>query len=62
LKPWRVRALLGAIGRQLGQLESRLSASRKRLNPFSRFGFGRLSVLKHFRERQAKEPKGRATV
>ena len=43
-EPPRVRAMLGAIGQQLGQPESRLSALRKSLNPLSRFDFGILAV------------------
>jgi hypothetical protein len=61
-EPPRVRALLGAIGQQLGQPESRLSALRKNLNPLSRFDFGRLTVLDHAREWQAKESNGRESA
>lgn len=53
-EPPRVRALLGAIGQQLGQPERRLSLLRKNLNPLSRFDFGILAVLKHAEEWQAK--------
>ena len=56
-EPPRVRAMLGAIGQQLGQPESRLSALRKSLNPLSRFDFGLLAALVHAREWQAKERK-----
>ena len=61
-EPPRVRAILGAIGQQLGQPESRLSALRKSLNPLSRFDFGSLVVLKHAREWQAKKRKTREAV
>ena len=61
-EPPRVRAMLGAIGQQLGQPESRLSALRKSLNPLSRFDFGSLAALEHAREWQAKERKTHETV
>ncbi len=54
-EPPRIRAMLGAVGQQLGQPESRLAALRKSLNPLSRFDFGRLAALEHAREWQAKE-------
>ncbi len=56
-EPPRVRALLGAIGEQLGQPESKLSTLRKGLNPLSRFDFGSLAVLEYARTWQAKERK-----
>jgi hypothetical protein len=56
-EPPRVRALLGAIGQQLGQPERRLSELRKGLNPLSRFDFGSLIALAHAKEWQAKERK-----
>jgi hypothetical protein len=61
-EPPRVRAMLGAIGQQLGYPERRLSALRKSLNPLSRFDFGTLAALEHAREWQAKERKTRETV
>ncbi len=61
-EPPRVRAILGAIGQQLGQPESRLSVLRKSLNPLSRFDFGNLAVLEHARDWQAKERRGRETI
>jgi hypothetical protein len=54
-EPPRVRAMLGAIGQQLGQPEARLSILRKSLNPLSRFDFGKLTALEYAREWQAKE-------
>jgi hypothetical protein len=61
-EPPRVRAMLGAIGEQLAQPESKLSALRKSLNPLSRFDFGSLAVLEHARAWQAKERKARETI
>ncbi len=61
-EPPRVRAMLGAIGQQLGLSESRLLALRQSLNPLSRFDFGSLVVLEHAREWQAKERKTRETL
>lgn len=61
-EPPRVRAMLGAIGQQLGQSESRLSALRKDLNPLSRFDFGKLAALEHARQWQAKERGTRETL
>ena len=61
-EPPRVRAMLGAIGQQLGQPENRLAALRESLNPLSRFDFGNLAVLDHAREWQAKDRKTRETV
>ncbi len=56
-EPPRVRAMLGAIGQQLGQTQHRLALLRKSLNPLSRFDFGILAVLAHALEWQAKERK-----
>jgi hypothetical protein len=61
-EPPRVRAMLGAIGQQLGQPENQLAALRKSLNPLSRFDFGSLAALGFARQWQAKERKGHATV
>jgi hypothetical protein len=61
-EPPRVRALLGAIGQDLGQPKHRLSTFRKSWNALSRFDFGILAALKHAREWQAKERKIRETV
>ena len=52
-EPPRVRAMLGAIGQQLGQPEKRLAPLQKSLNPLSRFDFGSLAALEHAREWQA---------
>jgi hypothetical protein len=61
-EPPRVRAMLGAIGQQLGQPESRLAALRESLNPLSRFEFGKLGALEHARQWQAKERMARETI
>ena len=61
-EPPRVRAMLGAVGQQLGQSESQLLALRKSLNPLSRFEFGGLVALEYARQWQAKERKPRAAV
>jgi hypothetical protein len=58
-EPPRVRAMLGAIGQQLGYSQKRLLALRKGLNPLSRFDFGHLAVLAHAKEWQAKERRNR---
>jgi uncharacterized protein DUF6088 len=55
-EPPRVRALLGAIGQQLGYSEKQLFNLRKSLNPLSRFDFGLLSALKYARKWQSREP------
>jgi Family of unknown function (DUF6088) len=54
-EPPRVRAMLGAIGQQLGLPPHELAALRKGLNPLSRFDFGILTALAHAKEWQAKE-------
>jgi hypothetical protein len=56
-EPPRVRAMLGAIGEQVGQPESALASLRHSLNPLSRFDFGVFSALAHARRWQAKERK-----
>lgn len=61
-EPPRVRAMLGAIGQQLGQPSHCLTALRKGLNPLSRFDFGIVRALKHASEWQAKECKAREAL
>jgi hypothetical protein len=61
-EPPRVRAILGAIGQELGQPEGKLLALRQSLNQLSRFDFGLLAMLSHAREWQAKERKTDETV
>lgn len=54
-EPPRVRAILGAIGEEIGCAEQQLLRLRKSLNPLSRFDFGNLSSLKHAKQWQAKD-------
>jgi hypothetical protein len=53
-EPARVRAMLGAIGQQMGVSVDLLSDLRAYINPLSRFDFGRLRALKYAREWQAR--------
>ncbi len=61
-EPPRVRAMLGAIGEELGKSESAIRRLRASLNPFSRFDFGSLSGLAGARNWQSKERPSRETV
>ena len=61
-EPPRVRAMLGAMGEQLGKPASTLQRLRGSLNPFSRFDFGLLAGLPHARSWQVKERRSRETV
>lgn len=54
-EPPRVRAMLGAVGQQLGKSPPILHRLRSTLNSLSRFEFGALSDLKYAAEWQAKE-------
>jgi Family of unknown function (DUF6088) len=54
-EPPRVRAMLGAIGQQLGKNPPAVRRLRESLNPFSGFDFGMLAGLKYARQWQAKE-------
>src|ERR1035441_8819138 len=54
-EPPRARALLGAVGEQLGKKPAVLRRLRTSLNSLSRFDFGLLSGLPRSREWQAKE-------
>ena len=54
-EPPRVRAMIGAIGEQLGKDRTGLRRLRDSLNPFSRFDFGLLAGLRHARNWQSKE-------
>ncbi len=54
-EPPRVRAMLGAIGEELGMAPRGLRQLRATLNPISRFAFGALHVLPNARIWQAKE-------
>ena len=53
-EPPRVRAMLGAIGQELGKKPAALRRLRESLNPVSRFEFGMLQGLSHARDWQAK--------
>ena len=55
-EPPRVRAMLGAIGFQIGEEPAVLESLRESLNPISRFDFGLLYGLAHATEWQAKRP------
>ncbi|MBX9791313.1 MAG: hypothetical protein K2Y37_20530 [Pirellulales bacterium] len=61
-EPPRVRAMLGALGQQLGKSPKSLEKLRASLNPLSRFDFGPLTALRFAREWQAKEHPRRAAV
>ncbi len=54
-EPPRVRAMLGALGEQLGANPKTLRQLRTTLNPFSRFDFGLLGGLPNARSWLAKE-------
>lgn len=56
-EPPRVRAILGAIGQELGYPEKQLMDLRKSLNLLSKFDFGHLIALKYAKQWQAKEHK-----
>jgi hypothetical protein len=55
-EPPRVRAMLGAIGEQMGKRNTQLEQLRDSLNPYSRFDFGLLSALAAAASWQAKVP------
>ena len=61
-EPPRVRAMLGAIGQELGKRAKTLLPLRTSLSPFTKFDFGILAELEHAQEWQAKERRQRATV
>ncbi|MBI3210828.1 MAG: hypothetical protein HYZ37_18240 [Candidatus Solibacter usitatus] len=61
-EPPRVRAMLGAIGDQLGKHRRATERLRASLNPLSRFEFGLLAGLKHARDWQAKPGPSREAV
>ena len=54
-EPPRVRAIMGALGEQIGKPAKMQRHLRASLNPFSRFDFGVLSALPNARSWQAKE-------
>lgn len=53
-EPPRVRAMLGAMGEQLGRNPAVLRRLRESLNPFSKFDFGIFTSMKYAGEWQAK--------
>lgn len=53
-EPPRVRAMLGALGQEMGASPSAVARLRRSLNPLSRFDFGQLRELRHSREWQAR--------
>jgi hypothetical protein len=53
-EPPRVRAILGAIGQQIGKKSAPLRRLRASLNPFSKFDFGLLATLPSAKYWQAK--------
>ena len=54
-EPPRVRAILGALGEQLGSSDRHIGRLRGSLNPLSRFDFGLLAGLPNARSWYAKE-------
>jgi hypothetical protein len=54
-EPPRVRAMIGAIGQQLGKSPSLLRRLRVSLNSFSRFDFGMFAGLRHAHDWQSKD-------
>lgn len=61
-EPPRVRAMLGALGEELGANKGLLNSLRESLNPLTRFDFGMLSELESASNWQAKERLSRAIV
>lgn len=61
-EPPRVRAMLGAIGQQIGSQKDILISLKKSLNPLSRFDFGNLITLKYAKQWQAKDSKLHETI
>lgn len=53
-EPPRVRAMLGAIGQQLGKRKENLESLRLSLNPLSKFDFGLLAQLKYAKQWHAR--------
>lgn len=53
-EPPRVRAMLGALGEEMGANPAPIARLRHSLNPLSRFDFGLLRSLRHARDWQAK--------
>jgi hypothetical protein len=53
-EPPRVRAMLGALGEEIGKDRRALARLRASLNPLTRFDFGAFAGLRHARKWQAK--------
>jgi hypothetical protein len=53
-EPSRVRAIMGAIGQEIGSYKQSLEMLRHSLNPVSKFDFGILKCLQYSKEWQAK--------
>lgn len=53
-EPPRVRAMLGALGQEADFSAKQLDSLRSSLNPLSRFDFGKLKILTHAEEWQAR--------
>ncbi|MCA9124040.1 MAG: hypothetical protein H6822_19245 [Planctomycetaceae bacterium] len=61
-EPPRVRAMLGALGEELGADKRQLDSLRDSLNPLTRFDFGMLVELESASRWQAKERSVRETI
>ena len=55
-----MRAMIGAIGEQIGKKPAALARLRASLNPLSRFDFGLLAGLAHALNWQARGRRGEA--
>ena len=53
-EPPRVRAMLGALGQEIGIPERQLEKLRRSLGPVSKYDFGRLASLRYAKDWQAK--------
>jgi len=53
-EPPRVRAMLGALGQEIGIPERQLQKLRRSLGPVSKYDFGRLASLRYAKDWQAK--------
>lgn len=61
-EPPRVRAMLGAIGEEIGKSPRALNRIKATLNPLSQFDFGMFSGLRYALNWQAKERPGHETI
>lgn len=53
-EPPRVRAMLGALGQEVGAPERHLQTLKRSLGPVSKYDFGRLSTLRYAKDWQSK--------